>query len=147
MLLSEPYSLSQVADWLARLAAPTLPADAATALHTARLIALTKPEGGIRPIAVEMILLKIINMCLLKEVGPAMMMYLNTLALAEPARQVCGTLLARPLCIPRPMGSFRGTLSVRPSSQAPSHMSSDMPSRRFWGQKRGLWRHMSMTRS
>ena len=28
--------------------------------------------------------------------------YLNTLVLAEPARQACGTLLARPLCIPRP---------------------------------------------
>ena len=72
MLLSEPHSLPLVGGWLARLAAPTLPADVATALHHARLIALAKPEGGIRPIAVEMILLKVINMCPLSEVGPAM---------------------------------------------------------------------------
>ena len=155
LLLSEPHSLPLVGGWLARLAAPTLHADVATALHHARLIALAKPEGGIRPIAVEMILLKVINMCLLSEVGPAMttdmrghqfgvgcpegglamllalqqhqvahpdhafikldlknafgslyretaQTYLNTLVLAEPARQACGTLLARPLCIPRP---------------------------------------------
>ena len=154
LLLGEPHSLPKVAGWLARPAAPTLPADAATALHNARLIALAKPEGGIRPIAVEMILLKVINMCLLSEVGPGMttdmrghqfgvgcpegglamllalqqhqlanpehafikldlknafgslyrdraQTYLNTLVLAEPARQACGTLLARPLCIPR----------------------------------------------